>query len=246
MTNELKNAVVPKQEGALSVNGDRRIGLGDAVSDKSDLKMPRAKLMQTNSPELIENLNLRAGMLINDLTEEVLPFEFIPVLKFIQWFKFNPRDDKHPDFNKDYKPGEMIWRVTDPHDPRTAEAKFGENGEKPKAMKVMAFLSYFPESPMPLAISFSNTSYKCGKKLNSMLEFARGKVMKYRIKTSLVTGAKGSYYVPDVKIVGQATPEEYAICADWYDQFKTIISDIVVHVDETETESETGEECPIQ
>jgi hypothetical protein len=236
----MENAMTTRTNGAVSVGTTRKMGM-EEVSDRSDLIMPRAKLLQSNSPEIQENVTLRAGMMLNNVTQEVLPMEFIPVIKFTEWFKFNARDEKSPDYDSSYRSGAMIWRITDPHDHRVEEAKFGPNGEKPKAMKVLAFMSYFPGVPMPVVVSFANTSMKAGKKLNTMLEFSVGKAAfanKYRLKPSLVKGDKGPYWVNDVALVGPATEEEYAICLGWYQNFKGVQINAAVE--------ETEEDCPIQ
>jgi len=72
--------VVVKQDTALasSQNG----GILDAPSD--ELIIPRAKLLQALSPEIVEGMEgLKPGMIISNLTKEALPAKFSPFFFFM-------------------------------------------------------------------------------------------------------------------------------------------------------------------
>ncbi|WP_348260365.1 hypothetical protein, partial [Salmonella enterica] len=70
--------------------GPRQRGFESGITQE-DLIIPRAKLIQALSPEITEGLGVRPGDIINSLTKEVLPDEFIPVFMFKNFIRFNPR-----------------------------------------------------------------------------------------------------------------------------------------------------------
>ena len=216
-----KSAVVHAGSNPLAVQADR-LGF-EEPSTKEDLIIPRAKLLQALSPEVIEKpKDYQPGLIINSLTKEVLPDVFIPVFKFTNWIKFNPRNTKDPNFNKDFEPGAIIWQTTDPTSPLTKEAEFGENGEKPTAIKFLNFFSYFPESPMPIIASFGKTSFKAGKTLLSLAQFGGGNMFsrKYRLAAKQVTNDIGTFFVFSVSPAGIAEGEDYKAAESLYHQFR--------------------------
>src|SRR3990167_6045771 len=89
--------------------------------DREDLILPRAVLLQALSPQIGEVDGLKAGMVINNITNEVLPEKFIPIFRYVEFLKFNPRDSKSPEYDHAFEPGALIWRITDPADPRAIE-----------------------------------------------------------------------------------------------------------------------------
>ena len=139
-------------------------GFEEGIS-KDYLIMPRIKIVQAMSNE---SSVIKQGIIINNLTLEEMPKNFIPILKFTEWRKFNPRSNKDPNFDPTYPVGALIWTVKDSSDARILEAEFGNNGEKPTAIKFMNFLCVFEGQRNPVVISFHNTSYKAGKKLLSL------------------------------------------------------------------------------
>ena len=195
----------------------------EGESDNVDLRLPRVKLLQALSPECSdESLDLKAGQIINSLTKEVLPGEFIPIYKGQTFIRFNPRNTKDENYDQAYGPGEMIYRTTDPTDGRVvADIKFGPNGERPACTKFLNFLSYFPDVPMPIILSFCNTSYKTGRQLLSLAKFANCDMFsrKYRLFSKHETKNGNEYYVFAVSPSGIATEEEYSLAEQWYDQY---------------------------
>jgi hypothetical protein len=198
-------------------------------TEREDLILPRAILLQALSPQLQDVDGLKAGMVINNITNEALPEKFIPILKYTEFLKFNPRDSKDESYDPAYEPGALIWRTNDPSDPRTVECKFGEDGSKPTALKVMNFLCYFPGVLMPIVLGFSKTSYKAGKKLISLAKFTGGdlfgKVYALKVKQAEKNGIK--YFVLDVGMVSKANKDDFSVAEAWYGQFKG--KDIKVH-----------------
>jgi hypothetical protein len=235
----MRKDIVPQANGALTDPSAQRKGF-EEPTDKEDLVIPRAKLLQALSPEVVAGENdpvsgdaLRPGMIINSLTKQVLPGEIIPVFKFTNWIRFNPRNSKDANFNPDYGPGDIIWRTNDPLDLRVQEeGKFGANGEAPLATKFINFFCYFPGVNMPVILSFAKTSLKAGRRLLSLAQFS-GRDMfttKYKIASKQETGDAGTYFVLVVDQAGLASEEECRIGAQLWEQYSN--KPIQVHEEE--------------
>lgn len=242
MTPKEKKELVQAQDNAVAtVNGGIKKGL-EEPSQREDLEIPRAKLLQSNSPEVVDDDTgtLRAGMIINSLTKEVLPEKFIPIFRFTEWIRFNPRNNEDERFDTSFQPGSLIWKSRDPNDPKVVEeSQFGPKGERPLATKFMNFFSYFPGVMMPIVVSFCNTSFKAGKKLNSLCQFSQGGAIferVYKLKSAKKENDKGKFFVYEVELFDKALEEEYKIAENWYDQFRSQLDRIQVH-----QESEDGE-----
>jgi hypothetical protein len=214
--------------------------------DREDLIIPRAKLIQALSPELTEGLEgIKVGSVINSLTKEVLPQEFIPIFTFKNYIRFNPRSKDDPNFDSEFDPGAVIWKSTDPLDPKVkAEAKFGPNGEKPIATTFINFFSYFPGVSMPIIVSFSKTSYRAGKNLLSLAKFCGGDMFsrKYKLVSQMETNDIATYAVFKVTPVGDALTEEYAVCERLWNDFASKANAIQVH--EEDVQDDAAEKRP--
>ena len=226
-----KNEVglVKKQEVGLMTPGAPQRGF-EVSFNQNDYVIPRAKLIQALSPEMNEGLEgVKIGSIINSLTKEILPMEFIPVFAFKNFTRFNPRSKDDPNFDPNFEPGAMIWTSVDPYDPRVLkQTKFGPNGEKPAATTFLNFFSYFPGSPMPIIISFSKSSYKSGKQLLSLAKFSRGDMFskKYELTSAVESNSIGTYSVLKVAALGDSSPEEFAICEKLWKDFAGSVQDI--------------------
>lgn len=208
-----------KANTALS-NTTQKRGLEEGV-DKNDLIFPRAKLMQAMSPEVQES-GMEQGKIINNLTLEECPESFVPVFKFTNIIKFNPRKTSDPLFDAEYEPGAVIWNITDPHDERAKEAEFGEKGEIPTAVKFMNYMVVFEGEQTPCIVSFAKTSYKAGKTLLSLLSLGGGKDIfekKFKLIAKRVKGDEGYYYIYDIKLAGKATDEEFMLAELYWKDF---------------------------
>ncbi len=240
----MENAVEVKNTGLVSGNAPQR-GF-EAGVDKEDLIIPRAKLIQALSPEMTEGLDgVRVGSIINSLTKEILPQEFIPIFVFKNFIRFNPRSKDDPNFNPAFEQGAVIWKSSDSEDPRVVEeAKFGEDGEKPLATTFLNFFSFFSGCPMPVVVSFSKTSYKAGKQLLSLAKFSSGDMFsrKYRLSSQVETNHIASYAVLKVAATGAASPEDQKLCEKLWNDFSAKAKDIQVH--EEGTPEETTETRP--
>ena len=241
----MSNEVVEKSQTSLINPSQPQRGFEGGV-DQEDLIIPRAKLIQALSPELTEELEgIKVGVIINSLTKEILPQEFIPIFTFKNYIRFNPRSKDDPNFDSDYEPGAVIWKCVDPLDPRVKEqTKFGPNGEKPVAVTFINFFSYFPGVAMPVIVSFSKTSYKAGKNLLSLAKFCGGDMFcrKYKLVSQMETNDVATYAVLKVKPVGAVSPEEFQLCERLWNEFSAKVEAIQVH--EEDVPEEAGEKRP--
>lgn len=241
MTNEIS---VKKETAIAAANAPQR-GFENGITQE-DLIIPRAKLIQALSPEMTEGLEgVKVGAIINSLTKEVLPQEFIPVFMFKNFIRFNPRSKDDPNFDPEFEPGAVIWKSTDPEDARVVEqTKFGPSGEKPVATTFLNFFSYFPGVPMPVIVSFSKTSYKAGRQLLSLAKFCGGDMFsrKYRLVSQMETNDIATYAVMKVMPIGASSPEDFKLCERLWNEFSAKAKDIQVH--DAEAADETEEARP--
>lgn len=223
-------ALVP-MSNALAVPGR---GFEGMTIEREDLVIPRAKLLQPLSPEVVKD-GMKAGQIINSLTQEVLPTRVVPIFCFKNYFRFNPRKREDAGFDAAYDAGAMIWRSTDPDDPRVqAETKFGPNGENPLAMTCLNFFSLFPGIPMPLIASFTKTSYRAGKQLLSLSRFCGGDMWSraYQLGVEQTTNDKGTFYVFTVKVIGTSDETERQQAEAWWNGFSEQSAKLKVHEEE--------------
>jgi len=231
------NAIAVKkvEQTSIATIEDPRRGFEEAA-DREDLVIPRAKLLQGLSDEIVDRLEgLEPGMIINSLTKEPLPDFFVPIFRFTNWARFNPRNKKDPNYNPNFASGALIWKSSDPHDPRVQkEAEWGPNGEAPLATKFLNFFSYFPGVPMPIVVSFSKSSFKAGKELNSLASYRGGDMFRYqyRLFPKQEKNDEGTYFVLKIRDCGHSADEDYKIAERWYKEFGPKKDVIQVH-DET-------------
>ena len=251
MQEEKNQDLAEKASTAVGNVGTPKIKKGlEEPSQQEDMEIPRAKLMQSNSPEVLDSQKsggkLIPGVVINSLTKEVLPEEFVPVFKFTNWVRFNPKNKDDPNFDPAFDPKAIIWRSKDPNDPKVQEeSKWGVNGEPPAATKFLNFFAYFPGVDMPIVISFCNTSFKAGKKLNSLCQFSKGDAIyerKYKLKTKEMSNDKGTFSVFEVKLGGESSPEDYAIADGFYNSFGHKVDSLKIDEESQEGEFEKKEE----
>ena len=237
------NELSVPQGGALVVPGR---GFEGMKIDRSDLIIPRAKLLQPLSPEIVESKvdGAKSGQIRNSLTLDLLPSRFVPIFCFKSWFRFNPRNRSDAGFDPAYEAGAMIWRSTDPDDPKVQEeTKFGPNGEKPLALTCLNFFSLFPGVQMPLVVSFAKTSYKAGKQLLSLARFCGGDMWSraYQLGSALQTNDKGTYHIFTVTTLGHAEASEQAQAEAWWRTFSDKAQELKVHEEGQEEDGETRE-----
>jgi hypothetical protein len=228
-----------KKDSPLAASARTRLGFEEAT-DREDLIIPRAKLLQALSPEVCDDPeNFRVGSIINSVTKEILPQEFIPIFKFTNWIRFNPRKMQDEGYDPAYGLGAMIWRTNNPLDPRVlSEAKFGPNGEPPIATKFLNFFCYFPGHEMPVVVSFSKTSFHAGKTLLSLTHFSGGDMFsrKYRLTARKTENDIGTFYVLEVAPAGKPVEGDLATARGLHESFGSKSKDIKIDDEAAEGE----------
>lgn len=214
---------------------------------KEDIIIPRVKMLQKMSPEVDEDPSkFRPGMLINSISKEILPGEFIPVIKFTEWIKFNAMDANMPGFDTSKAPGELIYRTSNPFDEMVIkEGHFGPNGEKPTMIKFLNFLSWFPGTNIPLVVSFCKTSLRAGKTLLSLARFSNADLFSrvYSLTTKKQESNGFTYHILEVAPLRLATESEFKNCEQLYNQFSN--KAFQYHV-EAEPQQSSPDNCPIE
>jgi hypothetical protein len=212
--------MIKKDQTQLSTNVNR-LGF-EEPTDQTDLIIPAAKLFQGTPTEQEQYPNAKMGQIVNSLTHDVLPSQFIPVFKWTEVVKFNKRNEQDEGFDSAYEPGALIWKATSPADPRWVESEWGKDGEKPTADKIMSFLCYFVGVDMPLILRFSRTSYKAGKKLLSLAQFSGGNMFdrRYKLGVKKEQSDKNIYHVFTVEPDGLSTADEIKKCKNWYEDLR--------------------------
>lgn len=227
----VSNEIAPQQPRAIAQPQGRGF---ECPVDKSDIIISRAKLFQGLPAEYEQYPNAKPGQVIDSVTSEVLPVEFVPLFFTTNWIRFNPRDKKDENFDPNFEPGEVIWQSADPYDDKViAEGEWGDDGTPPLATKFMNFFSYFKDQPMPIAISFSKTSYKSGKiLLNTAMRFG-GDLFgrKYQLATKKMTNDQGSYYIFTTQPIGKVEGDELALCTAMWEKFHS--KPVTIHEGDT-------------
>lgn len=181
MTEQKKNEVAKATKNGVAAPA-AQTGRGFENVDMSDISMPRAKLLQSNNPEVSDrDYDFRAGDVIHSLLMEKLADRFIPLSIWNSNILFVPRDaDKKKAFKDalsltdDEMDSTLICRA---EDGKTGTkygncAKCGKNkfngNEKPLCMQTINVLCAPLDDDdtlgMPVVLQFSSTSYKHGKK----------------------------------------------------------------------------------
>ena len=92
---------VKQSEVVVSTNYDYGNDSGEGFdgTTASDLSIPFINVLQSNSPEIVENLipGAQMGDMVNTVTKELIKgkdgFNFIPVYKEESWVEWIPRND---------------------------------------------------------------------------------------------------------------------------------------------------------
>lgn len=84
MTKKNGKAVAIKKAGMLEKIIDEGRGF-EEPTDREDLLIPRVSLLQALSPQVTEGIEgCKAGMIVNSISNTVLPEEFIPIFKYTE------------------------------------------------------------------------------------------------------------------------------------------------------------------
>lgn len=227
-----------------------QVGRGFENVSMEEVTMPRAKLLQSNSPEVSDrDYNFRSGDLIHTLLMEKVPAKFIPLSIWTSNILFVPRaEDKKPAFKALLKlsdedmQGMVICKAADgKHGDRYGKCancgkqKFVGN-EKPICTETINVLSVPYEEDgtlgLPFVVQFSNTSFKHGKKFRDTAFYSSiggdlfGKV--YKFDTIEASGSGNKWFELRVKPAGVVPADLLPRVESMYESF----SGKVVVVDE--------------
>lgn len=238
-------------------------GQGTEALSSAALKPPRIKLMQSVSPELDENDDLKPGQFLHDSAEIILvsPIKIVPCFLTEAYFLFGPKqgdgllaradDGVHwspPDteFEVNFKGGgSTVWK--------TKKTVMGSGLDKwgtfkpsdPKSppaathcINCVVMLDEFRELG-PCVLSFTRSGLKTGKKFASNLKMANapsfGRI--FELTSVKVSGPEGDYYEPRLKPFGFIQDKEYfESCKSIYEAAKS--QGVEVNVDRPGDESD--------
>lgn len=252
MKKKEEKALVPKQEQAMVVPDyllpKDGVGVrGRENVEKSDLVLPRLKLLQPLSPEVQdEEKDVEAGHLYNTLTQQDFgsSIVFIPIVHFKSRIYWRDRDDDSGE--------RIICSAPDGLHPISSEfsdlcincknQKWNNNAKDPKdkAPKCTMFYNFaiLIEGEMtPIALSMERTKIKVAKKLLSLIT-CTGKLdmfaKKYKLGVTKEKNKKGIWYNYDITPIGFVTAKEFKVAEVAYQSLK----DLAVTVEQDKTDSE--------
>jgi hypothetical protein len=231
--------IAVKQDTSLAKAGQMPQGISEM--SREDIIIPRVKLLQALSPEVVEcsDGSKRPGMLVDNITGEIVPPNFSPIFFYRTWLRFNPRDSKAPGYDSNFGAGDLIWQTSNANDPRVIEGdKFGPNGERPLATKFLCFLSRFEGYPTPIVVGFANTSLRAGQQLLTQLMMIKEPIYsrRFELTSKHVKNDKGAFYVLQVKPLGKTPEDALATCQEWYDLYSPKSVDVSFVDDTAQTE----------
>lgn len=214
--------------------------------DKSDLVLPRLKLLQPLSPEAQdEDKNAEAGHLFNTLTQQDFGSSiiFIPIVHFKSRIYWRDRDDDSGE--------RIICSASDGLHPKSQEfadlctsckKQVWNNQAKdpkdkaPKCTMLYNFAILIEGEASPIALSMERSKIKVAKKLLSLITCTGNLDMfakKYKLGVTKEKNKKGIWYNYDITPVGFVTADEFKVAESTYQSLK----DLAVTVDQnTETE----------
>ena len=232
----------------------KKVGRGFENVNFEEVTMPRAKLLQSNSPEVADrDYNFRAGDLVHTLLMEKIPEKFIPISIWTGNILFVPRaEEKKPAFkallglSDEEMQGMVICRALDG---KTGErygscekcGKHKFNGaEKPLCTETINVLAVPFTEPdelgLPVVVQFSNTSFKHGKKFRDAAFYSSfggdlfSKV--YKLEAFEAAGNGNRWYEVKVKPAG-IVPE--TLLSRVEEMYMSFADKIVVVEDSDET-----------
>ena len=191
---------------------------------QEDLLIPRVKLLQFLSPEVIDDKNeLKAGMFVNSLTGGFLgeTVDFIALNTAISRIKWVSKEI-NSGIDCISLDGSTGSRHGDCKKCKFMEWQEGEKGERiaPACNRFMNYPSLLlPELAALVMVSFTRTSTKTGKKLSSLISQRPGDTFlwKYRLSSELIDGEKGKYYIykiDDAGFFGDDEEAQYRRCEE--------------------------------
>jgi len=213
--------------------------------DQESITMPRAKLLQSTSPEVDDDdYEFKAGNIIHSLIMEALPSKFTPIMFLPDSnILFVPRNDvdkkeltvKVVALTDDMMEGtNIICRAADG---KTGN-RFGncaecglhkfQGNDKPVCTSSINVLVLPQGEAMPVVLQFSNTSKKHGTKFKNMTYFSKGDLYSnaYKLDSMKKQSNGNSWYEMTVKPAGKTTDEDFVLAEEMYNQFKGLMIEV--------------------
>lgn len=236
-----EQSLAPNQQAEITPLGQGH----EDIDEEDEVTIPRAVVVQFTSeiakkPQT-DPQRRDAGLVVNSITQEILPMEFIPIIKTVNFIRWNGRKVTDANYDPAYKPGQMIFSTRNRRDARVVDGKnFGPNGELPLITKYIEFLCLFKGSQYPVLLSFSKTSARAGADFNTLTKIKGGNRWDhtYRLQTTLENNDSGSFFKLSASYVGLTDPSDKKNAEYWYKIYKDR-QQIKVH--ETGEEQEKGE-----
>jgi hypothetical protein len=203
-----------------------------------DLIIPYAKLMQPLSPELDDMEDVKAGQILNSMSQENYGTEltFIPLIFQKKRIKWIPREEGGG--IECQSPNGRYPTIGKMHSHLCRECEYSRWTEKnpPECIEFLDFLS-LTESGDIITVSFARTSFKAGKQLVNTARFSGGDLFskKYTLFTKKEKNDKGTYFVYSVKPAGLVSEDEYEAAEKFYNYLK--ITEYTIHTEETHYEN---------
>ncbi len=203
-------------------------GLASNVTAQ-DLRLPRVALLQALSPQLQQNNALKSGMFFNTLLQEVIPspIVFTPVFVFKNVIKYRPRSEG----------GGIVYKTTSFTEEVVKDCMW-DGINKPTATQFINAVVLIEGQDIPLIISFSNTSFKTGQDLLTLVQLS-GQAWKYNyaLESQLVSNSKGSFYVMRVKRGALTNADTIIAAASLYESVKGMSIDTDFEEEHDQTKS---------
>jgi hypothetical protein len=235
-------ALAPTDAPAYVKQGNR----GKENIDRTDFVIPRIKLCQALTPEVVAG-KAKAGDMLNSLSGEHYgtSLEFIPLLHFKSRMFWQDREDgnavlcssddaKSPkDINAAPKIAKKLKILKFPATMELCtncqfknfdETEDSDKKKRPKCTMYYNFPVLIKGDNSPSALTMSRTKLKVGKTLCTLA--VQGNVdmfaKRYKLSTKLEKGDKYSYYNFVVEPIGWASEEEYKLAEALNASFKNM------------------------
>lgn len=216
--------VANKEQGQMTVPAEfRRKSENAGIIDKADIIIPRVLMMQGMS-KLVSAEQAVPGDLVNSVTNEIIgslkkPMKFVPLMQF----KTVIRSEKQPKGLPKYL-GQESWNPTKHANLEWEEEVNGKTIYNTQCLNFYVMTEKDLDSPsaFPMLLTFRRTSYRNGKKLiNHFMQMdmmgAEPWFGMLELSTLKQTNDDGTFYVLDVKPVGQTNPKYAEKLRAWMD-----------------------------
>jgi len=229
---------------------DSRLTLGQTNQDASDLILPRIKVVQAMSAEASRDEDpAKVGDFYNTLTSENYgdKLRFVPILAFKQRV-FLVRQERRekieavlgvPLSEGDGLKCRSLDTIAGSGEPggecTTCPLSVWDGNIPPLCSETYNFAS-INELGELIILSFAKSSAKTGKRLNSMLRMRPGApwASTYEASTRKEKNDRGTFAVPEVKVVGPTPTELLKVAHDWASQLAGTVLDVTPEAEETE------------